>query len=652
MRTPIAIAALLLSTSALAQPAALSAPVAVPIVQSVPDARDIAYPGTMTLDIDASDVTRGLYRITQTVPVAEGTRELILMLPEWLPGNHSARGSTPAELTNLRFVADGKELVWRRDPVEVYAFRIALSVGTKLVTATYIHTSPLQASEGRITMTREMLNLQWEKMTLYPAGYYVRQIRVKPSVTMPDGWTVFTALDGQTASGAKHSWAETNYEVLVDSPIFAGRYAQRWDIGQGATADVVADKPEQLALPPEGLAKLRAMVDEQVIGFGAKHWDHYRLLIALTDRMGGIGLEHHRSSENQLEPDNFIKWDEYDWDRNVLSHELSHSWVGKFRRPARLWTPDYRQPMQNNLLWVYEGQNQFWGIVHAARSGLQSKEVALGMLAASAGLYSNLPGRSWRSVEDTTHDPIFAARKPKPFASLARGEDYYNEGALVWLEADQLMREGTKGARGMDDFAKAFFGMRGGDWGQLTYEFDDVVKTLNGVYPYDWATFLRSRIEMPGRPAPLAGLDKAGYRLVWKDEPNLYDKGRAANAKTLNLANSIGLTLDKDNKVTATLWDSPAFNAGIVNGSKIVAVNGEAMSADGIKAAITAAKGGTAAINLLVQRGDRFDTVALHYHDGLRWPWLERAVPGNAPTGLDLLLSPRRPMPVVKPAKK
>ncbi|MEO7247986.1 MAG: peptidase M61 [Novosphingobium sp.] len=659
MKTPFAalpLLALLLAAPAFAQPLGHSAPVAVPIAQSVPDARDVPYPGTITLDIDASDVTHGAYRVTEVIPVVAGTKDLIVLLPEWLPGNHGPRGDLTG-LVDVHFFAGGKELVWRRDPVEVFAFHIDLPAGTAQVTAKFIHTSPLQSAEGRVTMTREMLNLQWEKMSLYPAGYYVRQIRIRPTVTFPEGWTVFTALDGQTASGSpassnKVSWAETNYEVLVDSPIFAGKYARRWDLGHKASADVVADKPELLALPPQGLAKMRAMVDEEVLAYSSHHWDHYELLIALSDRLGGIGLEHHRSSENSLQPENFIKWDAFDWDRNVIAHELSHSWDGKFRRPAKLWTPDYRQPMQDNLLWVYEGQDQFWGNVHAARSGIQSKEVVLGALASVAGTYAQLPGRSWRSVSDTTLDPIFAARRAKPYASLARGEDYYNEGALIWLEADQLIRKGTKGAKGLDDFAKAFFGIRDGEWGEVTYEFDDVVQALNGVYRYDWAGFLHQRIDEAGRPVPLAGIEMGGYRLVWKDEPNPSEKGRAANAKTLSLYHSIGVTLDKENKVTATRWDGPAFNAGVVNGAKILAVNGDAMSEEVIKKAITAAKGGLAPIQLLIQRGDRFETLGVNYHDGLRWPWLERAVPGKEPNGLDLLLAPHRPIPVVMAKSK
>ncbi len=643
MKTSLLVAtALALSAPALAQVVTRSAPTAVAIPQTVPDAVDKPYPGTMTLDVDASDTVRGAFRVTQVIPVSPSTTKLTVLSPEWLPGNHAPRGAL-AELVDLRFYAGGKELRWTRDPVEVFAFHVDVPLGSREVTAKFIRTTPLQTSEGRIVVTQEMLNLQWEQVSIYPAGHYVRQIRIKPTVTFPQNWQAATALDGQTASANRVSWAETDYETLIDSPVFAGVNFRKWDLGHQLTLNVVADKPSLLDAKAEKIATLRALVDEAVLAYGSRHWDHYEFLVALTDRLGDIGLEHHRSSENSLEPDNFIKWDEYDWDRNVLAHELSHSWDGKFRRPAKLWTPDYRQPMQNNLLWVYEGQNQFWGLVLAARSGTQSKEIVLGQLANVAGSYTQQPGRDWRSVEDTTHDPIFGRRKPKPFASLSRDEDYYNESALVWLEADQIIRSGTLGRKGMDDFAKAFFGIRDGDWGQVGYEFEDVVSTLNGVYPYDWAGFLRTRLQTPGQPAPLNGITKAGYQLVWREEPNPFLKARMANAKNLSLNHSIGIVIDKDAKVTASRWGSAAFNAGVVNGAKIVAVNGAAYDQDGIKAAITAAKGTDKPIDLLIQRGEKFLTMQVNYHDGLRYPWLERVGGVKAPpTGLDRLLAPRR----------
>jgi len=634
-------AALLLASAApgaSAQPAPQSAPTAVAAERMVPAARDLPFPGVIDLAIDASDTRRGVFRVVETVPVPAGADELVLQLPEWHPGKHDARGAMNL-IADVRFEVDGKPAAWTRDPVETYAFRIPLPRGAKNVTARFVYTSPLQTSEGRIVMTQEMLNLQWEAMSLYPAGHYVRQIRFTPTVRFPSGWTAYTALDGKRVRGDTVSWATVDYETLVDSPVFAGKHARQWDLGHDVRLSTVADKPEQLELKPENLATFGKLVDETLALYGARHFDHYDILLALTDRMGGIGLEHHRSSENEFDPDGFLKWDEKAWDRNVVPHELSHSWNGKYRRPAGLWTPDYRQPMQGNLLWMYEGQDQFWGWILAARSGLQPKEIVLGALANSAGLYSVQPGRAWRSVEDTTYDPIIDKRRPQPYQTLSRNEDYYSEGMLVWLEADQIIREGTGGAKGLDDFARAFFGMNDGDWGVLTYTFDDIVATLSTVYPYDWASFLRTRFQRPGQPAPLAGVEKAGYRLVWKDEPNPYEKGRSGDSNSINLQYSLGVSLDKEGKVTATLWGSPAFDAGIVNTAQIVAVDGEAYSADGLKKAITAAKDGKDPVELLVRRGDRYLTVPVDYHGGLRWPWLEPA--GEGEQGLDRLLAPR-----------
>ena len=638
------LSALLLTTSpaAFAQQAERSAPVAVPISPSIPDAQDIPYPGMIVLEIDASDVARGLYRVKQTVPVPAGRDKLILQLPQWLPGNHAPRG--PINLiADIRFEADGKPVQWTRDPVEVHAFHIPLPAGTKQVTASFVHTSPLQSGQGRVTMTQEMLNLQWEKMSLYPAGHYVRQIKVAPSVTFPAGWEAFAALDGMRRRGDTVSWATVDYETLVDSPVFAGEHSRVWDLGHNVNLNAVADEPEQLELAPEHLATFEKLVDESLALFATPHFDRYEFLLGMTEKLGGIGLEHQRSSENTYEPDTLIEWDKMAWDRNVVAHELVHSWNGKYRRPAEMWTPDYRQPMQNNLLWLYEGQTQFWGQVLAARSGLQPKDIVLGALANSAGNYSVQPGRAWRSVEDTTHDPIVNARRPLPYGSLSRSEDYYSEGMLVWLEADQIIREGTGGARGLDDFAAAFFGVKPGDMGHLTYTFEDIVATLNAVHPYDWTTFLNERFRLPGQPAPLAGIEKAGYRLVWKEEPNPYAQGIEENGSSTSFSYSLGFALDKEGKVTGTQWDSPAFDAGLVTGAQVVAVNGEAYSAEVLREAITAAKGGKEPIELLVRRDDHFVTVPIAYHDGLRYPWLEPAGEGEQP--LDRLLAPRTAAP-------
>ena len=633
-----------LAAALLAHPLAAQVAKTAPVQQQLDDATplpaDTPWPGgPIALAIDATDMHRGLYTVTETIPVPADMRTLTLLYPEWLPGNHSTTG--PINLvSDIRFMAGGKPLAWHRNPLDVYQIDVTVPAGTREVTAHFVHTSPVAGNEGRITMTQEMLNLQWEKMSFYPAGHYTRRIAIEPKVKFPDGWRVFTALDGQSADSGTITWAPADYETMVDSPVFAGKYAKQWPIGTNVHLDVVADKPGQLAIAPEHLKAFSKLIDEADSLFGARHFDHYDMLLALTDRMGGIGLEHHRSAENQFEPDAFVKWDEMDWDHNVVAHELVHSWNGKYRRPADLWTPDYRTPMQDSLLWVYEGQTQFWGYVLAARSGIQQKDTVLGQFATAVANYvEGQPGRAWRSVQDTTNDPIINSRRPIPYSSLSRSEDYYVEGALTWLEADQIIRKGTGGKKGLDDFAKAFFGVRNGDWGELTYDFDEVVQTLNGVYPHDWASFLDTRLRQPDQPAPTKGLEMAGYRLVWKDIPNPYDKGRMEGGKYLNLFYSLGVNIDTDGKVISTLWDGPAFDAGVVNGAQVVAVNGDAYSKDAIQDAIKTAKDAKTPIQLLVKRGDRYDTVAVDYHKGLRYPWIEPV--GKGEQGLDRLLAAR-----------
>jgi predicted metalloprotease with PDZ domain len=628
--------ALLAAGPAIAQK---SAPEITPIVTTIPDPVDVAPPGPMLLDVDASDISRAIFRVKQSIPV-DPNKPVILLYPEWLPGKHGPRGAI-SELTGLKLRVDGKPVKWTRDPVDVFAFHVDAPKGTKRVDAEFQFLTPLRSSEGRRVVTPEMMNVQWEQVSLYPAGHFTRAIKIIPSITLPTGWTGVAALDGAKQSGNKIAYAETDYETFIDSPMFAGRHYKKWDLGNNVTLNVWADEAKHVeAAKPEHITAHKALVDEAVILFGSKHFDRYEFLLALTEEMGGIGLEHHRSSENSRPPKYFSEWEKTGSDRGLLPHELVHSWNGKFRRSNVTWTPDYRTPMQDNLLWVYEGQTSYWDQILAARSGLQSKEMVLAEMARSAAFYSIQPGRDWRSVEDTTHDPIFAARKPKPNASWSRGEDYYNEGAMVWLDADMTIRQLSGGKKSLDDFALAFFGIKDGDWGTVTYDFDELVRTLNKVQPYDWANFLDTRLRQPGQKPPLGGIEKGGYRLVFKDTPNIFDKERAADDGGFDMTYSLGMSVNKTGKVTGVIWDSLAFQNGIVNDTQIVAVNGMAYSKEKIEDAIKLAKDGKTPIRLLVERDKRYNTVDIQYAGGLRYPHLEPVSKDVQP--LDRLLIARR----------
>lgn len=611
-------------------PVTLNAP-----APALPPSIDAPYPGTMTLTVDASDTLSRAFTATQTIPVAAGARELILVYPKWLPGNHGPTGQIH-RLGDLRFTSGDRALTWERHEGEPFAFRVALPAGTRQVTAHLTYTSPFSSADWRPIMTQAIANVQWEKMSLYPAGHAVRGIRVKPRLVLPAGWTAATALEGAKESGRTVEWRETDYETLVDSPVFAGVHRANWDLGRNVHLNVFADHPRQLAAPPEMLPAHRKLIDEIVALYGTRQFDRYDFLVALTDELGGIGLEHHRSSENTFSGNAYTDWKGKAYQRSLLPHELNHSWNGKHRRPAALWAPDYHTQVSGDLLWVYEGQTSFWDSVLAARSGLQPKEVALGEIAENAANYSAQAGRAWRSVEDTTLNPALAYRRPQPFATLSRGTDYYSEAALIWLEVDQIIRRGTGEAKGLDDFAKAFFGTREGDWGVRTYTFEDVVAALDALHPHDWATFLNTRFRQPGQPAPIQGIEMAGYRLVWKDEPNPYTRKDGVAG---DFTWSLGFSVSTEGTVSGTRWGSPGFEAGINPGTTIVAVDGLAFSRERLTTALKEARQSKQPIRLVVKRGDRIAEVAVPWSKGPRFPWLEPAGEGEQP--LDRLLAPR-----------
>lgn len=614
-----------------------SAPHPVPVVSTIPAARDVPYPGTMRLAVDASDLRQGIWTVRQHIPVTAGGR-MTLLFPQWIPGNHAPRGELE-KLANLVFRAGGRVLPWTRDPVEIYAFHIDVPAGARTVEASFQFLTPTAADQGRVLVTPEMLNLQWEDVSLYPAGYYTRQIPVTASVTYPQGWRAATALRPASQAGNRITYGTVSYETLQDSPVFAGRYFRADDLGQGVTLNTVADHPKELAVPADVLQKHRDLVTQSLRLFGARHFDHYDFLHAVTNRLGGIGLEHHRSSENQNDPGYFTDWKASLPDHNLLPHEFVHSWNGKFRRPADLFTPDFRTPMRNSLLWVYEGQTQFWGYVLEARSGMSTKQEVLDKLAGIAANLDVRQGRQWRPLGDTTNDPIISARRPKGWTSWQRSEDYYNEGLLVWMEADAIIRQGTGNRRGMDDFARAFFGLRDGDWGVVPYTFDDVVSTLQSVHPHDWRGFLTQRLNETGAKAPLGGFTRSGYRLDYGEEPTPAQAASMKSSKTNDLLYSLGLSTDKDAKITQTLWGSPAFASGLAIGETILAVDGRTYSDDAIKERITAVKGTRTPIRLTVRRGEQVRDVPVTWSGGLRYPRFTKV--GQGQGALDILLQPK-----------
>lgn len=630
----LSIAALLATTApAFAQDAGFapnSAPQPVPFTDTIAAPRDVPYPGTMTVHVDATNVQQGIFRVKQTIPVAK-SGPMALLYPKWIPGKHGPRGEIE-KLAGLQITANGKRLDWTRDPVDVFAFHLDVPQGVKKLDVEFQFISATKPDQGRIVMAPNMMNLQWYSMSLYPAGYFTRGIPVVASATYPAGWTAASAIPAKVA-GSTYTYDKVNYEVLVDSPVFAGRYYREFNLGPRVDLNVFADDPEELNATDEQIAKHRALVTQAIKLFGSQHYDRYEFLFAISAEMGGIGVEHHRSSENGTGLGYFTKWDDNNTSRNLLAHEYTHSWVGKYRRGADQITADFRQPMRNSMLWAYEGHDQFLGYVLGARSGLMAKEDTLEVLAGYAALQDTRPGRRWRSMLDTTNDPIITARAPKGWLSWQRSEDYYVDGLITWMNVDSILREKTNGAKSIDDFDRAFYGMRDGDYGDLPFTIDDIVRALNDIAPYDWRKLFDDQINKVSDHAPLQGFERNGYKLVYTDKPN-----KATPKTGLDLAYSLGLTMSKSG-IAQVMWDSPAFNAGMDLGDEILAVNGRGFTNDRLRDAVRDAKGSKEPIKLLLKSGERYREVAIDYHGGLRYPHLEKTVTGEA--GLDKLLAPK-----------
>jgi predicted metalloprotease with PDZ domain len=603
-----------------------------PVVSDAPYAA-----GELKLHVDATDIAHRVFRVHEEIPVS-GPGPLRLYYPQWLPGNHGPRGPVD-EIGGLTFTANGRTVPWKRDPLDMYSFLVDVPQGASSLTVEFQHLSPLDSSQGRVVMTPEIIGLQWNAVSLYPAGYKASNIMIRPSVTLPAGWGFGTALDGEgdaSAIGAKAgpqkggtiNFNPINFDDFIDSPLLAGKYYKRFVLKDGPRPvylDTVADTAKELDAKPEILAKHKVFIQQADKLYKSQHYKHYHFLFSISERYAGIGLEHHQSSEDGARPGYLI--DAKKPGSDLLPHEYTHSWNGKFRRGADLATPNFNVPMQDSLLWVYEGQTQYWGNVLAVRSGLRTQEAGRDALASVAAGYDNRDGRLWRPLIDTTNQPIISPRAPQGWSSWQRSEDYYTEGELIWLDADTLIREKSGGKKSLDDFASSFFGVDDGRIDVLTYTFDDVVAGLNAVLPYDWKTFLDQRVNAIAPKPPLDGLARAGWKLVYTAEENAASKAaamRPGGGGGANLSYSLGLSVDKENKINSVLWNSVAFKAGLAPGMVIVGVNDEAASADRLKDAVTAAKGGTQPIELLVNSFDHLSTIKIDYHGGLRYPHLER----------------------------
>jgi predicted metalloprotease with PDZ domain len=653
----LAFASLLSTATLFAQgPASQPQPQPVPMPPPIVAPVDKPFVGPIELDVNLTDQTHRVVHVHERIPVERGAKEMVLLYPQWIPGNHSPTGPI-SHVAGVVTQVDGKRVQWVRDQVNVYAYHVPLTAGATSMDVDFDYLSPLKQAEGRIEMSDAIADLQWNEVVLYPAGYFSRDIPYDVTLKLPEGWKYATALETASQAGSTVKFERTTLNTLADSPLYAGLHYKRLDLSTSAEnkvyLDVFADEEKDLNITPDEAAKHKQLVVEAEKLYASHHYKHYDLLLLLSNKVGGIGLEHHQSSENGQRPTYFTDWSAGALGRDLLGHEYTHSWNGKFRRPADLWTPNFNVPMRDDLLWVYEGMTQYWGAVLTARSGMHTPAETRDMLAHVAAGFEISPGREWRPLVDTTNQPTISLRRPVSFVSWQLPENYYQEGQLIWLDADTKIRELSNGQKSLDDFAKAFFGVYNGSYVTLPYTLDDVVKTLNGVAPYDWATFLRERVYNLHPAVPEDGFTRGGYKLVYTDTPQPWiEKGQAANgmadfSTSLGFSVSVpragggeGATASPSGAIGNVWWNSPAFKAGVSTDMQIISVNGKAFSAEVMKAAILEAEHSKKPLELQFKRGDDFKTISLPYYDGLRIPSLQRVE--GTPARLDEILAPAK----------
>jgi predicted metalloprotease with PDZ domain len=575
----------------------------------------------LTLTVDATEAPRKLIRAREIIPARPGP--LTLHYPKWIPGEHGPTGPI-ADLAGLEFTAAGRTLPWRRDPVDMYAFHLDVPDGARRVEVEleYLAPSGGQFTAGPST-TDHLMVLSWHWVLLTPPGAN-DDIVVEASLRLPPGWKFGTALTVAGSSGGLVDFAPASMAALVDSPVLAGEHFRTIAVSTAKAPvelAIAGDSEAALAARPEFIAALRKLVDEAGALFGARHYDHYAFLLTLSDHLPFFGLEHHQSSDNRVGERALVDDAVGRQALEVLSHEYVHSWNGKYRRPAGLATPDFQTPMEGELLWVYEGLTQYYGKVLAARSGLWEAPQYRDALAQIAASLDHVPGRAWRPLIDTAVAAQLQYRAPGEWGAERRGTDFYNEGWLIWLEADMLIRQATSGRRSLDDFCRRFFGGASGPPAVKPYTFDDVVTALDEVDAQDWRGFFRSRLESTGPHAPLGGIERSGWRLTYDGERSPSLKEREAAFKRIEMGYSLGLRLGTDGRITDVIAGMPAADAGLGPGMTVVAVDDRAFSPDVLRQAVAAGR----PLRLLADNGGTMINATLDHHGGERYPLLVRA---------------------------
>jgi predicted metalloprotease with PDZ domain len=593
------------------------------------------------LSVDATEAPRRILHARLEIPVRPG--DLTLYYPKWIPGEHGPTGPL-VDLAGLRLVAGGRPITWERDAVDMFALHCRVPAGA---TTLEVALDFLLAGGGRhsagSSATARLLVLNWNQVVLYPAGRRVDAIPVAARLRLPRGWAYGTALTATKETPDSVEFAPVSLATLVDSPVLAGAHLRHIELSSRpeppAVLHIACDGAAGLAASPALVAQWRQLVAEAGALFGARHYRRYDFLLALSDHVERFGLEHHESSDNRLQERALVDGELRLASAGLLPHEFAHSWNGKYRRPAQLMAPDFQAPNRTGMLWVYEGLTSYLDLVLTARSGLLPPERSREDLAYTAGGLDRRPGRTWRPLQDTAVEAQVLFGSPEEWRSWRRGVDFYGEGVLVWLEADVLIRQKTGGRRSLDDFCRLFFGGPSGPPAVVPYGFEDLVKALDQVAPYDWRGFFAARLESMAPHPPLGGIEGSGWRVVWSDTMSAMIRAEEKSDESTDLRFSIGIVLDKDGAIADVVPGSVAAEAGLGPGMKPVAVNGRRFSVEWLRQTLREGRNGTEPVELIVEDGEFVRSFRLDWHGGELYPALARD-----PSKPDLLTEILKPL--------
>lgn len=586
------------------------------------------------LDVDASEANRNIVHVKETLDVRGG--DIDLFYPKWIPGEHSPTG-TINDVVNFYVTADGKPLEWRRDDVEMFAFHITVPAGVRQIQVTFD-----DASQPGTVDTANLARIKWNRLLVYPRGVNSDNITVTASMTVPSGWQYATALTEARNTGNTVSFNGTNLTEFIDSPAIIGKYFAKVLLSNEPVPvemDIAGETADSIKYSPDTLAWWKKLVAQANLAFGAHHYRKYRFLLTVSDEGGDEGLEHHESSEDGVGEnalsDRLAMLDLGD----LLSHEYTHSWNGKYRRPASLTTPDFEQPMKGDLLWVYEGLTQYLGHVFPARSGVWTPEMFRDVFADTYAGMNMQSGRKWRPLVDTAVSVQYTYPSPRPWMNARRRVDYYDEGSLIWLDADVLIRQKSNGKLSLDDFLHKFHGGQSASPAVLTYSLDDIVQTLNSVVPYDWKQFFVDRVYRIAPSAPIGGVENGGWKLVYNDTPNMQTQVDERNRNFINEMYSIGLNVDDEGVIRDLNPELAGAKAGLAPGMKILKVNDKEFSLDELRNAVYATKDSSKSLTIQAQNGKDIATYKLNYSGGEKFPHLVRD--SSKPDYLSEIAKPR-----------